>query len=94
MKTEKTIVSICISGQPEKIAKLKKLAAQEEKTVSAFIFEKTGVNKMNKNKWFVANDDGDIIGHDMCEAKAKALAAEMQEKEPDAGWEAMNGDDE
>ena len=32
--------------------------------------------------------------HDMCEAKAKALAAEMQEKEPDAGWEAMNGDGE
>ena len=25
---------------------------------------------------------------------AKALAAEMQGKEPDAGWEAMNGDDE
>ena len=35
-------VSICISGQPEQIAKLKKMAAQEEKTVSAFIFEKTG----------------------------------------------------
>ena len=49
-----------------------------------------GLNKqLNK-----ANDDGDIIGHDMCEAKAKALAAEMQEKEPDASWEAMNGDDE
>ena len=40
-------VSICISGQPEQIEKLKKMAAQEEKTVSAFIFEKTGVNKMN-----------------------------------------------
>ena len=87
-------VSICISGQPEQIAKLKKMAAQEEKTVSAFILEKTGVNKMNENKWFVANDDGDIIGHDMCEAKAKALAAEMQEKEPDASWEAMNGEGE
>ena len=43
-------VSICISGQPEQIEKLKKMAAQEEKTVSAFILEKTGVNKMNKNK--------------------------------------------
>ena len=40
-------VSICISGQPEQIGELKKMAAQEEKTVSAFIFEKTGVNKMN-----------------------------------------------
>lgn len=37
-------VSICISGQPEQIEKLKKMAAQEGKTVSAFIFEKTGVN--------------------------------------------------
>ena len=36
-------VSICISGQPEQIKKLKKMAAQEEKTVSAFILEKTGV---------------------------------------------------
>ena len=38
-------VSICISGQPEQIEKLKKMATQEEKTVSAFIFERTGVNK-------------------------------------------------
>lgn len=42
-------VAICISGQPEQIAELKKMAAQEEKTVSAFIFEKTGINKMNEN---------------------------------------------
>ena len=35
----------CISGQPEQIKKLKKMAAQEEKTVSAFIFEKTDVMK-------------------------------------------------
>ena len=40
-------VSISISGQPEQIEELKKMAAQEEKTVSAFILEKTGVNKMN-----------------------------------------------
>ena len=39
-----------LSGQPEQIGELKKMAAQEEKTVSAFILEKTGVNKMNKNK--------------------------------------------
>lgn len=38
-------VSICISGQPEQIEKLKELAALERKTVSAFIFEKTGINK-------------------------------------------------
>lgn len=87
-------VTLNISGQPEQIEKLKELAALDRKTVSAFIFEKTGVNKMDENKWFVANDDGEIIGHDMSEEKAKALAAEMQETEPDAGWEAMNGDDE
>ena len=89
---QKTI--LFISGQPEQIEELKQQAAREEKTVSAFILEKTGVNKMNEHKWFVANDNGDIIGHDMGEAKAKALAAEMQEEEPDAGWEAMNGKDE
>ena len=49
---------------------------------------------MNEHKWFVENDNGDIIGHDMGEAKAKALVAEMQEKELDASWEAMNGKDE
>ena len=38
-------VSICISGQPEQMEKLKKMAAQEEKTVSASILEKTGVIK-------------------------------------------------
>ena len=47
-----------------------------------------------ENKWFVANDNGDIIGHDMSETSAKLLASEMQTKEPEAGWEAMNGDDE
>ena len=47
-----------------------------------------------KNKWFVANDNGDIIGHDMSETSAKLLASEMQAKEPEAGWEALCGDDE
>ena len=36
-------VSICISGKPEQIEEVKKIAAQEEKTVSAFSLEKTGV---------------------------------------------------
>ena len=40
-------VAICISGQPEQIEKLKKMAAREGKTVSAFIFEKTGVMKLS-----------------------------------------------
>lgn len=50
-------------------------------------------NKMEKRNWFVANDNGDLIGHDMCKADAITLAEEMQEKEPDAGWEAMEDDD-
>lgn len=47
-----------------------------------------------KRTWFVANDNGDVIGHDMEESKAKVLAEEMNEQEPDAGWEALNGTDE
>lgn len=43
-------VSICISGQPEQIEKLKKMAAQEEKSVSAFILEKTGVKRNDKRR--------------------------------------------
>lgn len=50
--------------------------------------------KTTENKWFVANDNGDIIGHDMSETAAKLLASEMQTKEPEAGWEALYGDDE
>ena len=49
---------------------------------------------MENKTWCVANDNGDVIGHDMGEAKAKALAEEMNEKEPDAGWEALGGADE
>ena len=44
-----------------------------------------------ENKWFVANDDGDIIGHDMTQKEAEILAQEMQEKDPASNWEALNG---
>ena len=33
-----------------------------------------------ENKWFVANDNGDIIGHDMSETAAKLLASEMKSR--------------
>lgn len=36
-------VSICISGKPEQLKKLKELAKKENKNVSLFILEKTGV---------------------------------------------------
>lgn len=48
---------------------------------------------MEKN-WFVANDNGDVAGHDLSEMKAKLMASELQHDEPDAGWEALCGDDE
>ena len=52
-------VSICISGQPEQIEELKKIAAQEEKTVSAFVFEKTGVMKI-KRGWGRKNERSNL----------------------------------
>lgn len=35
--------SLCISGQPEQLDKLKKLATESGMTVSKFIFIKTGI---------------------------------------------------
>ena len=54
------------------------------------------INHFCKEKcecWIFAKK-GAEFGYNMCEAKVKALAKEMQEKEPDASWEAMNGDDD
>lgn len=45
------------------------------------------------NTWFVANDNGDIIGHDLSKAHAMALALTMNYEEPDAGWEAFDAKD-
>lgn len=41
--------SICISGQPEQINKLKELAQKENKTVSSFIFSKVGATMEKKS---------------------------------------------
>ena len=41
-------VSICISGQPEQIEKLKKMAAAKNMTVSAYIFQLANINKNEK----------------------------------------------
>ena len=41
-------VSICISGQPEQIAKLKKMAAAENMTVSAYIFQLANITKVGR----------------------------------------------
>ena len=45
------------------------------------------------NTWFVANDNGDIIGHDLSKVHAMALALTMIYEEPDAGWEAFDAKD-
>jgi len=42
-----------------------------------------------ENKWYVANYNGDLAGHDLDEAKAKELVEIMQDQEPDAEWEAL-----
>ena len=47
-----------------------------------------------KRNWFVANDKGEIIGHDLSEQHAKLLAAEMNDKEPGEGWEALSSDED
>ena len=41
-------VSICISGQPEKIEKLKQQAAAENMTVSAYILQLANITKNEK----------------------------------------------
>ena len=43
--------------------------------------------------WCVANSNGDLVGHDMDYASAVESARQMQEKEPDAEWEAIGGPD-
>jgi hypothetical protein len=45
-----------------------------------------------KKNWSVVDDNGDVVGHDMSRNHALTLAAEMRDKEPGAGWEAVEGD--
>ena len=44
------------------------------------------------HNWFVANDNGDIAGHDMDEARARSLADILNTEDSDANWEALGGD--
>lgn len=41
------------------------------------------------NNWCVVNDDGDLAGYKMSKIHAEILANQLQEKEPNAGWEAL-----
>jgi hypothetical protein len=51
-------------------------------------------NKNMKNNWFVANDNGDVAGHDLSKERAEALAEQMQKEEPEANWEALSSDED
>lgn len=44
---------------------------------------------MNEKKYFIANDKGEIVGHDLDYNRASDCLAEMQEKEPTEGWEIL-----
>jgi hypothetical protein len=54
--------------------------------------ELKGVKIMNN--WFVANDNGDVAGHDLSKERAEALAEQMQKEEPEANWEALSSDED
>lgn len=47
----------------------------------------------NEKTWCVANNNGDLIAHDVTELEAKNIESLMKEKEPEAEWEAINSAD-
>lgn len=49
---------------------------------------------MEKRIYFVANDNGDVAGHDLDLATAEQCLAEMLKKEPNVGWEILSSEDE
>lgn len=66
--------SLCISGSPAQFQKLRELAEKEHKTISQFIFDKTGVSgdtyePLNKfdEKYRKTHDMKDLIDSVTCE---------------------------
>jgi hypothetical protein len=47
-----------------------------------------------RKTYFVANDDGHIIGHDLDKWSADCLCAQMIQDDPAAGWEVMEDNNE
>jgi hypothetical protein len=45
--------------------------------------------KSISSKWFVADNSGNLAGHDLNELAAQDIAAKMSAEEPNAGWEAL-----
>lgn len=54
----------------------------------------TESEETTNNHWFVANKTGFIIKDKLSANEAVKLMIELKNKEPDAGWEAYNLDEE
>ena len=48
---------------------------------------------MMERMYFVANEKGEIIGHDLSLVSAEQCLKEMQEREPNVGWEILESKD-
>lgn len=48
---------------------------------------------MEKRIYFVANDNGDLAGHDLDYATAEQVLAEAERTNPGEGWEILSAED-
>lgn len=49
--------------------------------------------KQKTENWFVANNAGELLAHDIqSETEARLIAEEACEREPEAGWDALRGE--
>ena len=48
---------------------------------------------MDERKYFVANDEGVVAGHDLDYATAQTVLEEAEKETPGEGWEILSGDD-
>jgi hypothetical protein len=53
------------------------------------IWKAVFIMKSISSKWFVADNSGNLAGHDLNELAAQDIAAKMSAEEPNAGWEAL-----
>lgn len=90
-------IKIRVSEQEKENIKIR--AELKSMTMSEYILyciRKNEEKTMKKNEriYFVANDNGDIAGHDLDYATAEQCLAEMQRQEPDAGWEILDSNED
>lgn len=53
-------------------------------------FNQIGGLKMETRTYCVANDNGELAGHDLDHAHAEQVLEAMQKSEPNAGWEIID----